>query len=77
MSNQVMNNTPTFDCPDFLGEFEDRPSDKYCGTPYCYGASYFEPVWDKDHWSVGFSCSCGCSDEIYVCSNEDEGWEKI
>jgi len=74
MSNRVKSKEPTFDCPDFLGEFEDRPNDKYCGTPYCYGASYFEPIWSEDHWETGFSCGCGCSNEIFICDNEEEGW---
>ena len=77
MSSLVKNDEPTFDCPDFLGEFVDIPGDKYCGTPYCYGASYFEPVWDKDHWETGFSCGCGCANEIYVYYNEEDGWELI
>lgn len=77
MSNQLKMNEPDFYAPDFLGEFEDSPSGKYCGTPYCYGATYFEPTWNKDHWEVGFSCACGCADEIYVCYNEDDGWEEV
>lgn len=75
MSNQLKNNEPTFDCPDFLGEFEDSPRDKYCGTPYCYGASYFEPEWKDYYWETGFSCACGCANEIYFCENPEDGWE--
>lgn len=77
MSNLVNSKEPTFDCPDFLGEFEDTPSDRYCGTPYCYGASYFEPEWRDYYWMTGFSCACGCADQIYTCENPEDGWEMV
>lgn len=75
MSNQMTNNKePLFDCPEFWGE--DDAKDIYCGTPYCYGASFFSPEWLKDHWEVGWSCGCGCANRIYVCYDEEEGWEE-
>ena len=75
VKNQLQIEKPDFDCPDFLGEFENTPSDKYCGTPYCSGASYFDPMW-QGFWVTGYQCPCGCSEELYICDDPDEGWWK-
>jgi len=64
---------PLFDCPEFWGE--DDPSREYCGTPYCPGASFFVPEWRGEYWETGWTCPCGCANKIYVCVDEEEGWE--
>ena len=65
--------SPRVQCPEY--DHLDFGS-RFCGTPYCYGASEFGPDWNEDekYWTVGISCACGCADVIYYYDENEESW---